>query len=352
MKTKSLPQRISGSNIAAVLGQSQFATRSDAFFSLAHGIEKERKPEEKFIMKLGLELEPVVARLYREHEAEMGRNISLKKPRPAKIVVDDWRAMSPDFEVFASNGDPANRLIECKTGRLYSREKWGTPFSDEIPTDYVFQTMWYMGIRRESKQGYEFTDVPVLLGGQEFYVYRVHFDQALYDLMLEQAHGFWKKHVITKTPPAPDGGRLMEDHLQETYKKYKHDAIEPASQTQIDLATEYLKARDEIARLEDEQERLKQELQLSIGCNEGFLWYDERGLRHEVTWKAQKETDWESVVRNAIGNDELALQRLILQHANPAWGKIAKTLAIEDSLITLYQKPGDRRLKFKVPRGE
>lgn len=342
---KNLPYRVSGSWIAAVLGQSNFNTPMDAFFYMAHGITKDRSDAELFQMKMGLRLERTVAELYKEYVESRGVKIKLKKPKPEKIIVDDWRALSPDFFVI---GKPEPELMECKTGRYMSRSKWGVAGSDYVPTDYLFQVTWYNGHCRElfGKNGYTHSDIAVLFGNEDFRVYPITFEQELFDLMLEGAERFWKKHVITKTPPAPDGSKLFSEHLQERFKRFKKSYLLPANDEQIEWSIRLRDLDLNLKEIETERESLRQRLALSIGDAEGFVWSDENGSLNEVTWKPIQQTDWKSVAINACGDQRL-LDDLILQNCQPSWAKIAKHLNPNQELISLYKTDGERRLKLK-----
>lgn len=343
---KKLPYRIGGSWIAAVLGQSEYNTKMDAFFYHAHGIMRERSASEMFQMQMGLRLEPVVAELYREDQAGKGFMIKLKKPKPEKIIVDDWRAMSPDYNVI---GKAKPEIMECKTGRYMSRSKWGAAGSDYVPTDYLYQVTWYNGNCRElyGKIGYESCDIAVLFGNEDFRVYPVAFEQELFDLMLEGAESFWKDHVLKEQAPAPDGSKLFDQHLQERFKKFHSGVLAPANDDQVQLAKRCWQLAKYQKIIEADYNAARQALVMQIGENEGFAWRDDDGELNEVTWKPTNETDWKSVCMNAC-SDQASLNRLILKHCTPSWAKIAKELHPEKNLIELYQSNGERRLKFNL----
>lgn len=347
-----LPIKIGGSMVAAVLGQSKWNTRMDAYFWLAHGKQRERSVAENMQMKLGLMLENTVAKLYQDSCAEHGKIIKLKKPKPEKIIIDDWRAMSPDFFVFDQAMKPKQELIECKTGKLMSRDSWGAEGSDYVPADYLYQVTWYNGNCREhyNSSNYTSSDIAVLLGGEDFRIYPIPFEQDLFDLMLEGASDFWKKHVVPKIPPEPDGSKLFSDHLQKRFARYR-DNIIPATDEQKEFALRFKSVNDEIKRLKQEKEALQQKIQLSIGDAQGFIWYDEFGYPIEATWKAITETDWESICRNTCLDKE-QLTEMMLGNCEVAWGKIAKQLNPEKEIVALYQKPGARRLKVKIQNSE
>ena len=344
-KTKNLPYRVSGSWIAAVLGQSEFNKPTDAFFYMTHGLTRERSAAELFQMQMGLDLEPLVAKLYKRNCAAKGDMIKLKKPKPEKIIFDDWRALSPDFFVL---GRPQQELMECKTGRYMSRVKWGAAGTDYVLIDYLYQVTWYNGHCKllYDRNGYNSADLAVLFGNEDFRIYPIPFEQELFDLMLEGAEHFWKNHVLTQIPPAPDGSKLFEQHLQERFKKFRRGFLAPANENQIQLAKRCHQLSQYQKVIEADYNAARQSLVAQIGESEGLVWHDENGGINEVTWRPTKETDWKSVCVNS--SDTAQLERLILSHCQPSWAKIASELNPDKDLIKLYQGDGDRRLKIKL----
>jgi len=137
------------------------------------------------LLRLGLELEPVIKARYQEMKGvdleENGFNIYLHPER-------QWQGCTPDFK------RPDGIFVQAKTVGFFD-EEWGESGSDEIPDDYRIQVIQEMGVT-----GTPIIEVAALarMSG-EFRAYRVSFCVDTWVWLTEIEAEFWG-HVQSRTP--------------------------------------------------------------------------------------------------------------------------------------------------------
>lgn len=150
--------------------------------------------------------------------------------------------------------------LEAKTAGIYTADHWGEEGTDEVPAYYAPQAQHYMGIAN-----LDYTDFAVLIGGNDFRMYRVERDDEFIREMHERMTDFWFDHVVPRVPPDPqsfDEAKLVfrpkEGEIEaspevcalvEQYQRAKADA--EAAGKQADAA------RLEIMRLIEGQQKVK-----------------------------------------------------------------------------------------------
>jgi predicted phage-related endonuclease len=172
-------------------------------------------------MERGLELEPLVIRLY---ERSVDR----------KILPGPW-VVSKDFAFMAATPDAIddgiNSAVQCKTSSVWGRHKFGDAGTPMVPIDYYIQAqheMAVMGAKRNQlvvlfadndmfralqhmlRAGMELDKVAEFVEGQharehsltEFAVFPIERDDETIALLIEGERHFWTEHVEKQTPPA------------------------------------------------------------------------------------------------------------------------------------------------------
>lgn len=174
---------IGGSDVAAVLGVSPWATPLDVYLSKVDPAPDADSPAKR----RGRRLEPVVIEIYAE---ETGRRVE----RVPEIVrgPEPWMLASLDGISHA----PA-RVLEIKTASPFVRG-WGESGGDGLPDHYAAQVLWYLAVT-----GLPAAEVAVLIGSDDFRVYPVARDEELIDHMVARVREFWHRHVLAGVPPPP-----------------------------------------------------------------------------------------------------------------------------------------------------
>jgi predicted phage-related endonuclease len=231
-------------------------------------------PGRNFMLDLGLQLEPVVARLY---ERQTGRE--LLTPQPIMDAHHPELRGTPDRLVMNEA-----RGVELKTENQFT-EEFGEPGSDEVPGHYLVQAAHYMMLT-----GYPYWDIAVLHGGTRFAIYTIKRDQELENLMIGKLTSWWQKHIVEDVPPEMDPSEAWRVYLHQRFPRHvlPIEEIAPNSAWLVDSLGEIRKAEKAIGAYRQEYENRLKEI---IGDREGIFCKYGR-----VTWKNTKDSetvDWE-----------------------------------------------------------
>lgn len=267
--------RIGSSQIAALVGLHPFKTPIQVF---REATEPEYQQEPNEMLEIGTLLEPVVLELYgRRSGKEWESGWTLTPERwPFAVATPDALAYS------TAETDAADLIVEAKTCMGFAADGWGEPGTDQVPPAYLCQTQWQMGIGREHGLPIKGADVPVLIGGFDFRVYSVPFDEALFGSLLEAAERFWTGHIKTGVPPPVDGSDAYADFLKDRFPKDRAPLL-----AATDEHEEMMRALREAEAAKKSADHLyeltRNRLRNAIGEAEGI-----EGAAGRVTWKANK----------------------------------------------------------------
>lgn len=257
-------------------------------------------------------LEPVVAR---EYAAATG--LVLARPRPLTIRHPgrEWHLGSPDRLVLGptANGDgsdehwidwsPLLPLVagaEIKThglraGMAYG-VRWGAQdedpsaipdavvlddedddVADPIPPTVRIQVAWYMALL-----GVPRYFLVALIDSHLPRVWEIPRDLAFESDLLDGAERFWRRNVLERRPPDPDGSASFARHLKRSYLSHD-DVVLPPSELAEKWAPKYAEARAAAKAAERELDVAKQHLQAEIGAHRGI-----QTSAGTVTWAEQR----------------------------------------------------------------
>lgn len=182
---------IGGSDIAAIMGKSPYATPRDIWLlkrDLAEVPESEP-------MYWGSMLESAIACRYMAGERCKG--CFLTAPGILRHPDYDWCLGTPDRLVHRipktdGTGGALLRGLEIKTASAFASRDW----DDGVPEHYAMQCQWYMFVC-----GLESWDVAVLIGGQDYREFEIARDDGLIDEMFGAALRFWFEHVVAGVAP-------------------------------------------------------------------------------------------------------------------------------------------------------
>jgi putative phage-type endonuclease len=201
---------LGGSDIAAILGISPWATEMDVYLDKM-GL---RKDEDSNAKQRGRIFEKALAEWYAEEN-----NVEVTPGVHFQGEVSFMMA-SPDFWV-SLPGEVQKWGLECKTSR--STKGWGEEMTDQIPAYYATQCHWYMMVT-----GKDVWDVVVYFTLQdEFRQYRLHKDKELHEKMYEKARDWWNAHIVEQVPPAIDGSKASDTLLQHNFPEDTGEVREP-----------------------------------------------------------------------------------------------------------------------------
>lgn len=273
------PGTIGGSDIPLILGVSPYGGPFAAYRRIVEGYST----DETAPMKRGKLFEPVVRSMYVD---ETGATL---ETNPGPMLSKKHPFMHASVDDLATR-DGAEIVCEYKTASFRMLSAWGQG-ADEVPQDYLCQVGWYLAATQRAA-----ADLAVLIGGDEFRVYRIVRDMELEALMLQQAERFYRDHILPKRPPPDDGSASYSDWLTKRYPESRGNILEATPE--IDAAARALaKARADIEEAERREKAARNTLCAFIADADGV-----KGRDWKISYKTSKgraSVDWETVVSEA-----------------------------------------------------
>ena len=257
---------IGGSEVAAILGLSNFATAYDIWESKTSDEAKHIDDNEQ--MRWGRILEPVIVTEY----------IKKTKNRvtfPPRLVHPDYPYMGVNLDGLANE----NIVVEAKNVRY--GDEWGEEGTDQIPIIYNVQCQYnmmvasaYYGIHILS------ADVPVLIAGSDHRIYHVPADIEMQGMLADVVHEFWEL-VRTKTPPEPKSAK----EINQRFKTSKAGRV-IASKDDLRNLESCIRLKEDIAVLSERLEEKQGLVKYSMG-EKDTLVYDGQTI---ATWRQGAQT--------------------------------------------------------------
>src|SRR5690606_26541789 len=138
----------------------------------------------------------------------------------------------PEHSFLVANPDRfvenERRGAEIKTCGLWGRSDWGEPGTDEVPADYLMQTVHYMAVT-----GFDVWDVPVLFHGSRFACYVVQRDRDLERWVIDRLQTWWQRHVVEGWDLPLDGSPACAEFVALRYPENTRP-LQPASPDAIE----------------------------------------------------------------------------------------------------------------------
>lgn len=176
---------LGGSDVAGILGISPWRTPLEVYLDKVQPRIKPVDPSKQKVFTRGQRMEPYVIDLLSE---ETGLEII---HRGNRYIHRDYGFIAAEIDAEAATGEN----IEIKTVSPFKAKEWGEVQTDAIPVHYTAQAMH--GLMVTEKQVCVFG---VLIGGDDFRIYRVERDEETIQAILEKEVSFWDR-VINLSPP-------------------------------------------------------------------------------------------------------------------------------------------------------
>lgn len=252
---------LGGSDIAAILGISPWRTPLDVYLDKVEGKQPE-DPSKAKIFRRGARMEPYILDLLtEEHGVEI-----INRGQRYRDKTHDFIAAEIDAE--AASGEN----IEVKTANQFASKNWGAEHTDEIPVYYTAQAMHGMMVREAPA-----TIFPVLIGSDDFRVYRVERDDETIELIRAKEVEFWSR-IEKRDPPPPS---QVSDILR-LFERDNGTSIE-ASDEIIEAVNLLKGVKKQIKLLESDKEELEDRIKLFLAEHSALRF----GAQTLCTWKAQ-----------------------------------------------------------------
>lgn len=251
----------------------------------------------------GTTLEHIIATVYAERTGVKVRRLNAVLQHPGHAF------MLANLDRVVQHPADGSGILEVKTAGVNSAKFW----EEGVPDSYQCQVLHQLAVT-----GKTWCDVAVLIGGQDFRVYRVIRDDAKIADLIQREAQFWQ-YVIDDTPPPVDGSESSGRALASLYPADRGEMLDCRDDTDMNrLFGEYWSFRQQREGAEAQEELLKQRLQERLGIASGAVLGDAK-----ISWRKSKDsttTDW---------------KRLEVEH--PDWVKPYE-----------IPKPGSRRFLVQV----
>lgn len=253
---------LGGSDAAGILGISPWRTPLDVYLDKVTPRSLESDPSKARVFARGKRMEPYVIDLLAE---ETG----------LQIIARGQRYIDPELDFLAAEIDAeaaGGENIEIKTVSPFKAKEWGEEQTDAIPVHYTAQAMH--GLMVTGKTVCVFG---VLIGGDDFRIYRVERDEETIAAMRQREVDFWQR-VQSQRPPDPTA-------VSDIMRLFGADsgATLEASGDVLDAALRLQGIAVEAKALDAEAATLRERVQLAMR-DASSLTRDGHAL---ATWKTQ-----------------------------------------------------------------
>jgi len=277
---------IGGSEIAAVAGLSPWAGPLDVYLAKTGQSPADEDNEN---LDRGRYLEDGLRKWFCKKSG-----LSVRKAETMVHPVHGFLVATPDGIVVDGEGRDV-AVLELKAPQ-YTADHWGEEYTANIPEYYIPQVMQEMACA-----GLPEARVGAMLWGR-LTLYRVPFDEELWDGLVEIARDFWENHVLPRVPPSPHGSKLAAEWMASRFPAAKTKDMVLATPRIDEIAKELRRVQEESKELERREAGLKSEFMEAIGEHQGVV-----GEWGRVTWgnvKGRASTDWQGLVKHLGGTEE------------------------------------------------
>lgn len=297
-------QGIGSSDASSAVGLNPYKSRLELWLEKTGRSNNEVSND---AMYWGNVLEPIVAQEYSTQTGYKVRRVNAVLQYPSQ----PFMLANLDREVI--NHPEGLGILECKTAGHYATKQW----EDSVPEWYQLQVLHQLAVT-----GRKWADVAVLLGGQEFRIYRINRDEEMIQNLIRLEQEFW--HLVqTDTQPKADGSESSARALALLYPHDNGATLDYVSDTAMNsLFTNLVEVRTTRQQAEAQEEAIRQQLQEKLGEATVAVFADGK-----VSWKRSKD---------GVGVDT---KRLLAEHPD---------LSSQYFMI----KPGSRRFTITLNKGE
>lgn len=274
---------IGGSDLGAIAGVSKYKTPLEVYLSkIGVTIEEDEENESLY---WGNALEGVVAEKY----AKVTGKTLLESHHTYRHPTMPWMLAHVDRIIQGEKG-----ILECKTAGYRQSKLWGEEGTDQIPVEYLLQCAHYSIV-----MDVDFVDIAVLIGGNQFRIYKYIRNSALEEKIIKIEEDFWKNHVELRIPP--DSQSVNDSFLQ--WPISTNESSKTCTEEIENIFDSLKSLKRDIAALEKKEEELKSKI-----CE--FMKNDEILISRDGI----KLAIWKTQLSNRLDTFELKLQNPELYH--------------------------------------
>ena len=274
------PRRIGGSDVAAILGFSPWATPWDVWNDMRFG----RSSENTAVTERGNRLEPVLLDWYHDHHHPiLERQLEITGLEP-------WQGGHLDARAEGS------RIVEAKTDAVNFWapdgtvvERWPEGEETPIPAYYAAQGYWYLELTQAVA-----CDFVVLTGRLDFRVVTLLPDHRIQGAIRSQVAAWYQRHVQEGIQPTVDWSAAARAHASRVLPEGKKLAI--ATPAEAALVQTYAKIAQELKGLERRKMALGTEILIQLGTRYG-LTLEDGGRVIGPSVRGRSTVDWEAAYK-------------------------------------------------------
>ena len=256
---------IGGSDVAAILGLSQWKTPIDVYNEKVNNEYPIATPR----MRWGIRLENAIATEYKE---QTGRKIR-KCHKIIRHKKYPFLLGNIDRVIISGNGYGPG-ILEIKTASGFFEKTW----QEEIPLYYFAQIQHYLFIT-----GYTWGDIALLGDGRDFKIIPIKPDSSYIETALPILIDFWKNNILKLNPPEP----TIFDDLNKLYpQEIKGKAIEISDDT-YKIIQDLKIVKGQLLALNNDKKNYEQQIKIAMGDSE-YLTFNTKPI---VTWKQSKDSE-------------------------------------------------------------
>ncbi|QXW30392.1 YqaJ viral recombinase family protein [Aeromonas sanarellii] len=282
-------QGIGSSDAAVAVGLSPYKSPLSLWLEKT-GRKQPADLSSKEAVAWGTILEPVLATVYAQRTGRKVRRVNavLQHPELPHLLAN------LDREVVGLPEGPG--ILEIKTASYHSAPQW----EESVPVAYQCQVLHQLAVT-----GHAWADVAVLIGGQDFRIYRIERDDSKIADLLAREADFWRC-VKQDIQPEPDGSADAASALQWLYPQDDGQSVDFTDSQDLNrLFCELLNVRHTLEEVESQEANLRQRLQNALGPASCGLFAGGR-----IAWKRTKDRQATDLDRLSAEHPEI-LQRYV-----------------------------------------
>ena len=199
-------QGIGGSDVAAIMGVSPFATLRNLYNDKCGNPDVIQTEDNWVAKEVGHRLEDLVAKIF-------AYKTGYKVFAVRKLFRHPFHSfMQANVDFFVELPDGSIAILECKTTNYNSKEKWN---DGAVPVNYEWQCRHYMAVMNLSC-----AYIACLYGNNEneFVYRRIDRDEVIEADMIEMEAHFWNEYVLGRIePPYTESGDLVLESIRRHY---------------------------------------------------------------------------------------------------------------------------------------
>lgn len=250
---------IGGSDAAAIIGVSPFATARDLYYDKLN-IVSATDEESNWVQKeIGHLLEDLVAKIFSKKTGYPVYQVKKMFYHP------NFPYMLADVDYFIRLPDGKTAILEIKTTNYNATGNWWLDGKESVPVNYELQGRHYMAVTNIDKVYY-----CCLYGNteDEVIIRSIDRDEGYEDLIITLEGDFWNNNVLSKVPPPYyEDGDLVLESIRRHAGDLDTNAPEVALNAKITSnVMRYLELQEEKKKIKSEENRIDSELKRLRGC--------------------------------------------------------------------------------------